>query len=145
MTARVRQGMSDLRPCFQLALCQQRAAEQEKFLQRLPKGRLIEPEEVTGIVHLLTSPSARVLHGAVIDASMELGVRLGLISEYSSSHNLTKGYDIILLPKTFFLKVSKNRGLKCSIKNDLRRQTLVLFERCEHSKSIIIHCVTFLF
>ena len=52
------------------------------FLARLPKGRLIDPEEIASIVHVLASPSSRALHGAVIDASMGLGVRPGLMSEH---------------------------------------------------------------
>ena len=60
------------------------ATEQEHFLQRLPKGRLIRPEEVAEIVHFLAGQAAVVLHGALIDASMRLGVRLGLIFEYGS-------------------------------------------------------------
>ena len=72
-------------PMFQAStLSKMSAAEQEQFLQRLPKGRLIEPEEIAGIVHFLAGPAARVLHGAVIDASMGLGVRPGLMSEYGS-------------------------------------------------------------
>ena len=56
--------------------------ERTAFLARLPKGRLIEPSEIAGIVHVLASPSSRALHGAVIDASMGLGVRPGLMSEH---------------------------------------------------------------
>jgi len=51
------------------------------FLARLPKGRLIEPSEIAALVHFLASPGSRVLHGAVLDASMGLGVRPGLMSE----------------------------------------------------------------
>ncbi|MFC3630519.1 SDR family NAD(P)-dependent oxidoreductase [Paracoccus angustae] len=52
------------------------------FLSRLPKGRLIEPSEIAALVHFLSSPPSRVLHGAVLDASMGLGVRPGLMSEH---------------------------------------------------------------
>ncbi len=58
------------------------AEERARFEARLPKGRLIRPEEIAEIVHFLTTPAARVLHGAVIDASMGLGVRPGLITEH---------------------------------------------------------------
>lgn len=51
------------------------------FLARLPKGRLIDPAEIAALVHFLASPASRVLHGAVLDASMGLGVRPGLLSE----------------------------------------------------------------
>lgn len=52
------------------------------FLARLPKGRLIEPSEIAALVHFLAGPASRVLHGAVLDASMGLGARPGLMSEY---------------------------------------------------------------
>jgi NAD(P)-dependent dehydrogenase (short-subunit alcohol dehydrogenase family) len=58
-------------------------AERAAFLARLPKGRLIEPSEIAAIVHFLASAPARVLHGAVLDASMGLGVRPGLMSEHA--------------------------------------------------------------
>lgn len=58
----------------------QRAA----FMAGLPKGRLIDPQEIAAVVHFLASPSSRVLHGAILDASMGLGVRPGLMSEQKS-------------------------------------------------------------
>lgn len=51
------------------------------FLAGLPKGRLIRPAEIAALVHFLAGPASRVLHGAVLDASMGLGVRPGLLSE----------------------------------------------------------------
>ena len=54
------------------------------FLARLPKGRLIEPSEIAALVHFLAGPASRVLHGAVLDASMGLGSRPGLMSEHGS-------------------------------------------------------------
>lgn len=45
----------------------------------LPKGRLIEPEEIADVVWWLCGEQARVLHGAVIDASMGLGVDPALL------------------------------------------------------------------
>ena len=72
-------------PMFEAStLSKMSASEKKDFLKRLPKGRLIEPEEIAGLVHFLASPAARVLHDAVIDASMGLGVRPGLMSEYGS-------------------------------------------------------------
>lgn len=56
-------------------------AERAAFLARLPKGRLIEPAEIAALVHFLASPLSRVLHGAVLDASMGLGSRPGLMTE----------------------------------------------------------------
>lgn len=55
--------------------------ERTAFLARLPKGRLIAPAEIAALIHFLASPMSRVLHGAVLDASMGLGVRPGLMSE----------------------------------------------------------------
>ena len=59
--------------------------EKVGFLKQLPKNRLIEPSEIAGIIHFLASPAARALHGAVIDASMGLGVRPGLMSEFKKN------------------------------------------------------------
>lgn len=56
--------------------------EREAFISKLPGGRLIEPEEVAEIILFLCSPAARICRGAVIDASLGLGVRPGLLSEY---------------------------------------------------------------
>jgi len=56
--------------------------ERKRFLLNLPKKRLIEPEEIATIVHFLSCSFSSVLHGSVIDASMGLGVRPGLVSEY---------------------------------------------------------------
>jgi NAD(P)-dependent dehydrogenase (short-subunit alcohol dehydrogenase family) len=56
-------------------------AERTAFLARLPKGRLIAPAEIAALVHFLAGPLSRLLHGAVLDASMGLGVRPGLMSE----------------------------------------------------------------
>ena len=55
--------------------------EQREFATSLPKGRLIEPVDIANIVLFLASAYATPMHGAVIDASMGLGVRPGLITE----------------------------------------------------------------
>jgi NAD(P)-dependent dehydrogenase (short-subunit alcohol dehydrogenase family) len=59
--------------------------QRETFIRSLPKGRLIEPEEIASIVVFLASGYSTPLHGAVIDASMGLGVRPGLITEQTRS------------------------------------------------------------
>ena len=69
-------------------LSQMTNTEKDAFLKQLPKNRLIEPSEIAGIVHFLASPAARALHGAVIDASMGLGVRPGLMSEFKKLKDL---------------------------------------------------------
>jgi NAD(P)-dependent dehydrogenase (short-subunit alcohol dehydrogenase family) len=55
--------------------------QRANFIRALPKRRLIEPEEIANIVVFLASGYSTPLHGAVIDASMGLGVRPGLITE----------------------------------------------------------------
>lgn len=52
-----------------------------RFVNGLPKRRLIAPEEIADVIAFLLGPHARVLHGAVIDASMGLGSRPGLMTE----------------------------------------------------------------
>ena len=55
------------------------ADERIAFEQKLPKGRLIAPEEIASVVHFLATGLSQPLHGSVIDASMGLGVRPGLL------------------------------------------------------------------
>jgi NAD(P)-dependent dehydrogenase (short-subunit alcohol dehydrogenase family) len=70
-------------PMFQASTMDKLSAEERAaFLARLPKGRLIHPDEIAALVHFLAGPGSRVLHGAVLDASMGLGVRPGLMSEH---------------------------------------------------------------
>jgi len=47
---------------------------QKQLVSALPKGRLIEPQEVAELCCFLASEQSQILHGAVIDASMGLGV-----------------------------------------------------------------------
>jgi NAD(P)-dependent dehydrogenase (short-subunit alcohol dehydrogenase family) len=57
------------------------SAQQRYALEaRLPGGRLLQPEEVAEVVWWLTGRGAVVLHGAVIDASMGLGVHPCLLT-----------------------------------------------------------------
>jgi len=55
--------------------------EREAFIARLPGGRLIEPVEIAKLILFLCSPAATICRGAVIDASLGLGVRPGLVTE----------------------------------------------------------------
>ena len=57
------------------------ASERAEFEQTLPKQRLIAPEEIASLVVFLASSYSSPLHGAVLDASMGLGVRPGLMTE----------------------------------------------------------------
>lgn len=69
-------------PMFQAStLNHMTADEQQTFAASLPKGRLIEPSDIANIVLFLASEYSTPMHGAVIDASMGLGVRPGLITE----------------------------------------------------------------
>ncbi len=69
-------------PMFQAStLDGMNAAEQAAFTAHLPKQRLIAPEEIANIVVFLASGYSTPLHGAVLDASMGLGVRPGLMTE----------------------------------------------------------------
>lgn len=52
------------------------------FEQSMPKNRLIDPAEIANIITFLASGYSTPMHGAVIDASMGLGVRPGLATEY---------------------------------------------------------------
>lgn len=57
------------------------AGQRAALEARLPRGRLLRPEEIASIVWWLTGEAAVALHGAVLDASMGLGVHPGLISQ----------------------------------------------------------------
>jgi NAD(P)-dependent dehydrogenase (short-subunit alcohol dehydrogenase family) len=68
---------------FQASTLNTMAAEQrQEFIRSMPKGRLIEPYEIANLVVFLASEYSTLLHGAVIDASMGLGVRPGIITEH---------------------------------------------------------------
>ncbi|MEU9116749.1 SDR family oxidoreductase [Streptomyces sp. NPDC048483] len=54
--------------------------ERAELAARLPRGRLIRPEEIGDVVWWLAGKQSQVLHGAVIDASMGLGVHPGLLT-----------------------------------------------------------------
>ena len=67
---------------FQASTLNTKSEEEKKaLLDKLPKQRLIEPKEIADIVLFLASGYSSVLHGAIIDASMGLGVRPGLQTE----------------------------------------------------------------
>jgi len=55
--------------------------DREALLASLPLGRLIDPQEIADLIRFFCSSAATVCRGAVIDASLGLGVRPGLISE----------------------------------------------------------------
>lgn len=53
----------------------------EKLIAALPKGRMIKADEIAGLAYFLTTDAAKPLHGAVLDASMGLGVNPGLLQK----------------------------------------------------------------
>lgn len=53
----------------------------ERLIAALPKGRMIKADEIGGLAYFLTTDAARPLHGAVLDASMGLGVNPGLLQK----------------------------------------------------------------
>lgn len=74
-------GATDTEMFRQSTLNHMSVAERQAFVAGLPKGRLIQPEELAEVVAFLALPGSTVLHGAVVDASMGLGVRPGLVAE----------------------------------------------------------------
>jgi NAD(P)-dependent dehydrogenase (short-subunit alcohol dehydrogenase family) len=70
------------------------APEQRRAWEaRLPQGRLIEPVEIADVVWWLAGAAAPVLHGAVLDASMGLGVHPGLLTGDLLTGGLLTGTD----------------------------------------------------
>jgi NAD(P)-dependent dehydrogenase (short-subunit alcohol dehydrogenase family) len=55
-------------------------AELDDLVHRLPGRRLISPEEVAELIWWLCREEASLLHGAVLDASLGLGVHPGLLT-----------------------------------------------------------------
>jgi NAD(P)-dependent dehydrogenase (short-subunit alcohol dehydrogenase family) len=55
-------------------------ARRRELTARLPGGRLIRPEEVAALICWLCHDDARLLRGAVLDASMGLGCHPGLLT-----------------------------------------------------------------
>jgi len=53
--------------------------EQKQVVASLPKFRLIDPREIAELGYFLTTDAGKLLHGAVLDASMGLGVNPGLL------------------------------------------------------------------
>ena len=53
----------------------------ERLIAALPKGRMIKADEIAGLAYFLTTDAAKPLHGAVLDASMGLGVNPGLLQK----------------------------------------------------------------
>jgi NAD(P)-dependent dehydrogenase (short-subunit alcohol dehydrogenase family) len=56
--------------------------QRDALTSALPERRLIRPEEIAEIVWWLSTDHARALSGAVIDASMGLGVHPGLLTAH---------------------------------------------------------------
>lgn len=56
-------------------------AQRETFIEDLPKKRLIHPHEIALICEFLCQDHSTVMHGAVIDSSLGLGVSPGMIKK----------------------------------------------------------------
>lgn len=54
-------------------------SDRKDFVNSLPKQRLIQPEEIAELALFLASDRSQIMHGAVIDASLGLGARPGLV------------------------------------------------------------------
>lgn len=52
----------------------------KEFINSLPKKRLIDPKEIAKLAYFLTKPEAQIMHGAIVDSSLGLGVNPGLLS-----------------------------------------------------------------
>ena len=73
-------GATDTRMFKQSTL--DRLKDCKAFIKGMPKRKLIRPQQIAEIaLWLSTAEAARALHGAVVDASMGLGVRPGLQTE----------------------------------------------------------------
>ena len=69
-------------PMFEMStLAQLDTDARARFVKALPGGRLIDPKEIAKLAVWLCTEDARVLRGAVLDASMGLGVRPGIVTE----------------------------------------------------------------
>ncbi|WP_328522651.1 SDR family oxidoreductase [Kribbella sp. NBC_00359] len=55
--------------------------QRSALINALPGSRLIIPQEIADLVLFLCSSSAGALHGCILDASLGLGVRPGLLTE----------------------------------------------------------------
>lgn len=55
--------------------------QRNAFIDELPKKRLIHPDEIALICEFLAREESTVMHGAVIDASLGLGVSPGMIKK----------------------------------------------------------------
>lgn len=70
-------------PMFQASTLNKLTPEERaRFCANLPKSRLIQPADIAAVVHFLATPASRVMHGAILDASMGLGSRPGLQTEF---------------------------------------------------------------
>lgn len=58
--------------------------QRDSLTAGLPQGRLTRPEEIAEVVWWLSTDHACALSGAVIDASMGLGVHPGLITKFTA-------------------------------------------------------------
>lgn len=71
-------------PMFEASTLSSLTQQQRKeLIEALPGGRLIEPAEIAELVAFACSEAGRILRGAVIDASLGLGVNPGMLKKSS--------------------------------------------------------------
>lgn len=73
-------GATDTRMFQRSALDKLTGEARTRIVRRLPKGRLIHPDEVARVILFLCSAWSTVLHGAVLDCSMGLRLPPGVMS-----------------------------------------------------------------
>ncbi|HLP88534.1 MAG TPA: SDR family NAD(P)-dependent oxidoreductase [Nostocaceae cyanobacterium] len=61
--------------------------EKELLYNSLPSSRLVEPDEVADLALYLVTEKAKILRGAVIDASLGLGVNPGTLTSFMQNIN----------------------------------------------------------
>jgi NAD(P)-dependent dehydrogenase (short-subunit alcohol dehydrogenase family) len=75
-------------PMLEASLLKSLSTDERKVLYNsLPGHRLIEPDEIAEIALFLCDEKARILRGAVIDASLGLGVNPGSLTNFMKSIN----------------------------------------------------------
>lgn len=74
-------GATDTPMFYASTLAPMAQEDRRSFISSLPKGRLLQPQDIANVVAFLASGYSTPLHGAVIDASMGLGVRPGVLTE----------------------------------------------------------------
>jgi len=73
-------GATDTDMFYQSTLKSMTHEARKLFLSKLPGQRMIQPKEIAELCRFLSTDAANALHGAVLDASLGLGVRPSCLS-----------------------------------------------------------------